>query len=119
MYGAAATECEGEMIMIEDAGECETAAETLGARFIKVGTYGAIPKGCAAELEDGDVRVWFNDHHTGKANSNRRPICMMPRVVETTEGAESEEGETTVSEEETTMAPEPSIFSFQNEMRLQ
>merc|ERR1719376_2037872 len=115
--------------MIEDADGCSSAADALGARFIKADSYGAIPKGCVAELEDGDVRVWFNEHETGKANSNRRPICLEAEEPETTEGAESEaettegaesqeettegaesEGETTEgaeSEEETTDMPEP------------
>ena len=125
-------------MVIEDADECSSAAAELGARYIKADSYGAIPKGCAAELEDGDVRVWFNEHATGKVNSNRRPICLVvddsteePETtagaeseeettegaeseVETTEGAESEE-ETTEgaeSEGETTDMPEPGNYSL-------
>merc|ERR1719483_282489 len=87
--------------MIDDADECSSAAAELGARFIKSDEFGAIPKGCAAELEDGDVRVWFNEHATGKANSNRRPICL---VVD--DSTEEPEEETTASEDETTETPD-------------
>merc|ERR1719285_1051106 len=93
-------------MMIDDADECESAADALGARFIKADSYGSIPKGCAAELEDGDVRVWFNEHETGKENSNRRPICLAAEEPETTAGAESEEETTEGEESETTESPE-------------
>ena len=87
--------------MIDDADECSSAAEALGARFIKADEFGAIPKGCVAELEDGDVRVWFNTHATGKAKSNRRPICL---IVD--DSTEEPEEETTASEELTTAPSE-------------
>merc|ERR1719166_14492 len=124
------------MMVIDDADACNDAADILGGRYVGVASYGSIPSGCVAELEDGDVRVWINEATPGKAKSNRRPICIMmssseeettegaeseiettegaesegeTSEIETTEGAESEE-ETTEgaeSEDETTMPPEP------------
>jgi len=67
-------------MIIEDADECSSAAAELGARFIKAQSWSSIPKGCVAELEDGDIRVWFNEHATGKASSNRRPICLIYEI---------------------------------------
>jgi len=76
MFGEANTECEGMMVVIEDIDECESAAIELGARYIRHGEYGSIPVGCVAEIGD-EPRVWMNIAETGRAKSNRRPICIM------------------------------------------
>ena len=76
MFGEANTECEGMMVVIEDIDECESAAIELGARYIRHGEYNSIPVGCVAEIGD-EPRVWMNIAETGRAKSNRRPICIM------------------------------------------
>merc|ERR1719166_958762 len=115
------------MMVIDDADACNDAADILGGRYVGVASYGSIPSGCVAELEDGDVKVWMNEATPGKAKHNRRPICIMmssseeettegaESEIETTEGAESEgetsegaesEGETTEGEESETETTE-------------
>merc|ERR1740122_700495 len=95
-------------LVMDDADACNDAADILGARYVGVASYGSIPSGCVAELEDGDVKVWMNEATPGKAKHNRRPICIMmssseevttESPIETTaSGGEEEEGETTETE---------------------
>jgi len=80
-YGEAfGVECEFPLALIDNAEECEAAAEYLGATYASSGGWN-IQYGCVADL-NSPTKIWFNTQD-GTPRGHRRPVCV--RLETTTE----------------------------------
>merc|ERR1719464_640946 len=72
--GDGGTECPMEKVIL-NAADCEAAADRLGMRFHKHGSW-PVQFGCVTDL--AETTVWFNTRTGATPRTHRKPICTAP-----------------------------------------